>query len=304
MGKVIFKIIVVTVVVFLFLFSSTSQSQVIKPSEPRRIAPGTSIPEPWVKRPLPDLVMTGYKFIPPNPTISDRVSLVITIKNQGNASAVIPAGATIFLATKPTGGGLGVESKGETINPGVSFSRSLHLFNAGELKPGPYKIKVTIDPENRVVKYVGPRNSNETQNPLVFYLTIKDKQPPLPEGGWRKNNQQALNLLRELLKYDRSRDFLTKVEAELKSCEKTMIAAEQTLNQKVINRQTAQSIVEDMNNQIKNLENSMEELKNKRQEFETLFQSSDQKANQLFPLLSDVLKDMKEMQGGIIRNML
>ena len=303
MGKVNFKIIVITVVVFLFLLSSASQSQVIKPSEPRHIAPRTPTPRPVAKQPLPDLVVTGYKFIPPNPTISDRVSLVITIKNQGSAAAVIPAGATIWLATKPNGGGLGVDSKGETINPGLSLSRSLHLFNAGELKPGTYKIKVTVDPENRVVKDVGTKGLNGTQNPYVFYLTIKDKQPPLPDEGWRKNNQQALNLLRELLKYDRSRDFLTKVEAELKSSEKTMIAAEQTLSQKVINRQTAQSIVEDLRTHINILQDFTEEVKNKRQEFMTMLQNHDQKANQLYTVLSNVLKSMKDAEQGIIRNM-
>jgi hypothetical protein len=297
MGKVNFKIIILMVAVFLFLLFTTSQSQVIKSSEPRHIAPGTSTPPPLAKQPLPDLVMTGYKFIPPNPTISDRVSLVIMIKNQGNAVAVIPVGATIWLATKPNGGGLGVESKGETINPGLSLSRSLQLFNAGELRPGTYKIKVVVDPENRVVKSGGTKNTH------VIGLTVMDKQLPIPEGGWRKNNQQALNLLRELLKYNRSREFLTKVEAELESSGKTMNTAEQLLSKKPINRQVADPIVEDLSTRIKILENLMEEVKNKRQESQTAFENFDQKVNQLFNMLSNVLKSMKEMEQAIIRNM-
>lgn len=54
---------------------------------------------------------------------------------------------------------------------------------------------------------------------------------------------------------------------------------------------------------IKGLEAQMEELKNKRQEFQTSFENFDQKANQLFNILSTVMKNMKETQQGIIRNL-
>ena len=49
---------------------------------------------------------------------------------------------------------------------------------------------------------------------------------------------------------------------------------------------------------------TMEEVKNKRQECTTAFENFDQKANQLFNLLSSVMKAMKEMEQGIIRNIL
>lgn len=55
---------------------------------------------------------------------------------------------------------------------------------------------------------------------------------------------------------------------------------------------------------IKGVEARMEELKNKRQEMTTAFENFDQKSNQLFNILSTVMKTMKEMQSGITRNIL
>lgn len=53
---------------------------------------------------------------------------------------------------------------------------------------------------------------------------------------------------------------------------------------------------------IKGLEAQMEEIRNKRQEFQTSFENFDQKTNQLFNILSTVMKNMKETQQGIARN--
>lgn len=49
---------------------------------------------------------------------------------------------------------------------------------------------------------------------------------------------------------------------------------------------------------------TLEELREKREEFTTAFENFDQKANQLFNILSTVMKNMKETQSGIIRNLL
>ena len=53
---------------------------------------------------------------------------------------------------------------------------------------------------------------------------------------------------------------------------------------------------------IKNLDAAMEELRNRREEFQTSFENFDQKANQLFNILSTIMKNMKEEQAGIARN--
>jgi hypothetical protein len=55
---------------------------------------------------------------------------------------------------------------------------------------------------------------------------------------------------------------------------------------------------------IKGLGATMEEIKNKREEAMTSFENFDQKANQLFNILSTVMKNMKETQQGIARNLL
>jgi hypothetical protein len=64
------------------------------------------------------------------------------------------------------------------------------------------------------------------------------------------------------------------------------------------------SAVGDLAEQIKTAENRMEEIRNKRQEAQTAFEGFDQKANQLFNMLSTIMKNMKETQQGIIRNMI
>lgn len=55
---------------------------------------------------------------------------------------------------------------------------------------------------------------------------------------------------------------------------------------------------------ITGLEAQMDELRKKREEFTTSFENFDQKANQLFNILSTVMKNMKEAQQGITRNIL
>ena len=55
---------------------------------------------------------------------------------------------------------------------------------------------------------------------------------------------------------------------------------------------------------IKEVESMQETVRNKRQMASTAFQNFDQKANQLYNLLSSVMKSMNEMRGGTVRNML
>lgn len=55
---------------------------------------------------------------------------------------------------------------------------------------------------------------------------------------------------------------------------------------------------------LRDIEETMEELRNKRSEYQQAFVGFDDKANQLFNLLSTVLKNEKEMQSGISRSLL
>ena len=59
-----------------------------------------------------------------------------------------------------------------------------------------------------------------------------------------------------------------------------------------------------LNKAIREVESMQETVRNKRQMSSTAFQNFDQKANQLYNLLSSVMKAMNEMRMGTVRNML
>jgi len=59
-----------------------------------------------------------------------------------------------------------------------------------------------------------------------------------------------------------------------------------------------------LNDTIKEVESMQETVRNKRQMASTAFQNFDQKANQLYNLMSSVMKAMNEMRMGTVRNML
>ncbi|MCH8242025.1 MAG: hypothetical protein IH897_05370 [Planctomycetes bacterium] len=59
-----------------------------------------------------------------------------------------------------------------------------------------------------------------------------------------------------------------------------------------------------LNDTIKEAESMQETVRNKRQMASTAFQNSDQKSNQLYNLLSSVMKAFNEIRMGTVRNML
>jgi hypothetical protein len=59
-----------------------------------------------------------------------------------------------------------------------------------------------------------------------------------------------------------------------------------------------------LSSEVKNVEGMQETVRNKRQTASTAFQNFDQKANQLYNLLSSVLKSLNDMRMGTTRNML
>jgi len=68
--------------------------------------------------------------------------------------------------------------------------------------------------------------------------------------------------------------------------------------------QKLEKVNQELNETIAALEHEMEEVRNKRSEYQTMFENFDQKANQLFNILSTVMKSMKEMQSSVTRNLL
>ena len=59
-----------------------------------------------------------------------------------------------------------------------------------------------------------------------------------------------------------------------------------------------------MESRLRSLKDVIVEVRKARQENSTQFENFDQKANQLFQLISTVLKNMEEMQGGVTRNLI
>jgi len=59
-----------------------------------------------------------------------------------------------------------------------------------------------------------------------------------------------------------------------------------------------------LNRELGDLDMVLEDVRNKRQKDNVQFENFDQKANQLYNLLSSVLKAMNEMRIGVVRNML
>ena len=71
-----------------------------------------------------------------------------------------------------------------------------------------------------------------------------------------------------------------------------------------MNRQREPKSATGLNEAIKEVESVQETARNKRQQAVTAFQNFDQKWNQLFNMLTTVLKNKKDMEAGVTRNML
>ena len=310
MKKKLMNLIVLVIFLLLLFLSSFSQGQVVNPSQRQRAPLGTAAPEVAVS--LPDLVVTHYGMQPPQPTSQDNLLIYLDIKNIGSSPASFPKGTTIWrIEGYRDGKSLGMEtrylevSNGMIIQPQSLIQRTRTLASATGFYAGAYKIIVKVDPFN-AVKEISENNNIYVSsfNVSRFPDSAKATNPSIAQRNWRLSQQNAINVARELQNCDCSRGLATNIETELKLSEKTMNTAEQLLSKKTINRQVADPIVADLSTRIKILENLMEGVRNKRQECMTAFENFDQKTNQLFNLLSSVMKAMKEMEQGIIRNIL
>jgi hypothetical protein len=120
--------------------------------------------------PAPDLIVTGCRFDPPNPTTDNEVNIRVDFKNQGDAAAVFPAGAAEWMAKTSQGveaGGGGISVGGRTVPAGGTFFGGINNFVApGKVAPGTYTVTVTVDSDNRVGE------SDETNNSAEYTLVI------------------------------------------------------------------------------------------------------------------------------------
>ena len=75
-------------------------------------------------------------------------------------------------------------------------------------------------------------------------------------------------------------------------------------------REETRLAVEELKKNMKRIENLLVRAQNykaeylaKRQKYTTVFDNYDQKSNQLFNIISTILKNQKEMEAGITRNL-
>ena len=148
---------------------------------------------------------------------------------------------------------------------------------------------------------------------LLLFVFSSISQSASSSTNWRTDYQQAYKRLQEHQKYGKNKALLTKIEAELKSSEKTMTAAEQLLTKKPINKQVANSLVTKLDNHAKNLDNLTSSFGSESLSSTTL--SSTDKTTQMTPeqmlalqssmqtSLSNITKITRDMQRSIILNL-
>ncbi|KAA3629325.1 MAG: hypothetical protein DWQ09_03475 [Proteobacteria bacterium] len=95
----------------------------------------------------------------------------------------------------------------------------------------------------------------------------------------------------------------------LKRTDMERLGAEtKVLNERINKRRVAAKVKRldrsELNNAIKEVESIKETVRNNRQMATTAFQNFDQKSNQLYNLLSSIMKALNEMRMGTVRNML
>jgi hypothetical protein len=131
---------------------------------------------------------------------------------------------------------------------------------------------------------------------------------------WNEDKPLLLESLNKIGRDSRHKPTVLKFHNELDSVDKTLKEAERVVEQQVQDIGKIDSVItrlerhrqkmRNLQDEIKQVEQEQEKVRNKRQIATTAFQNFDQKANQLFNLLSSVMKAMNEMRMGTVRNML
>jgi subtilase family serine protease len=127
----------------------------------------TGVPD---KTDLPDLTVTRVYFTPARPTIKDRVTINVEIKNIGSGPAYFSTGITAWETTeaptananmgaRPQGIGLQFDEvlSGKIVTPtpivlkpGESYVSSQVVVSSGKLAPGEYPYAVKVNPEGKI----------------------------------------------------------------------------------------------------------------------------------------------------------
>lgn len=116
----------------------------------------------------------------------------------------------------------------------------------------------------------------------------------------KKDKSEAIGLCRQLRKLNQGATFATEIETAMRENLDNIGTIEGILNQGSADKVTLKAALDRLEASIR----TMESLLNGRQTWTTAFENFDQKANQLYNILSTVKKNEKEMATGISRNIL
>jgi hypothetical protein len=131
---------------------------------------------------------------------------------------------------------------------------------------------------------------------------------------WTREKPDLLRSLDEIARDARIKPAVKNFQKELDSVDKTLVEARRIVDQEVSNTKQIDTVinslkqhqrkVRNIREEMQKIEQEKETVRNKRLMASTAFQNFDQKTNQLYNLLSSVMKAMNEMRMGTVRNML
>lgn len=117
--------------------------------------------------PLADAFVTSYKTLPENPKPGEKVTFVVTIKNQGEVA--VPAGmwigANVTIFDNPYRASIG-KTLNEDLAPGASVEMQTTNEQAWTAEGGLQRINVQLDPQRLIP------DSNRSNNYMTRFLTI------------------------------------------------------------------------------------------------------------------------------------
>lgn len=123
----------------------------------------------WGKVPYPDLVVTTVSTLPVDPVTGQKTQLTCVVRNQG--SKRVGVGAPSFrVRFYVDGKQVGEKSQFTGLSAGSATTFNLDVTVP---TPGPHKIKVEVDPDDKVVESDEKNNSTET--------SVIWKAPPRPD---------------------------------------------------------------------------------------------------------------------------
>lgn len=116
----------------------------------------------------------------------------------------------------------------------------------------------------------------------------------------KKDKSEAIGKCRELRKLNQGATFATEIETAMTENLNNIGTIERILKQGSVDKGSLNAALDRLHASVE----IMESLMNRRQEATTAFANFDQKVNQLYNLLSTVMKNEKEMATSISRNIL